>query len=463
VFYQFRKDVNESKLPTVSWLVAPQAFSDHPSSPWYGAWYVSEALDILTQNPEVWKKTIFILTYDENDGYFDHVPPFVAPKPGDADAGAVSPGIDTKPDYVTLEEDILRVGEKNKRYARESPVGLGYRVPMIVASPWSRGGWVNSQVFDHTSVLQFMEKFLQKKTKKNIREENISPWRRAVCGDLVSVFRQYNGEKITLPFVDRNSFLAGIQMAKNKQLPDGWHLMNDKDMQQINEDAKASPYMPPQEKGIRNACALPYELYVNALLEKDKRTLRLNFAADDKTFGDTAKGAPFNVYAPGKYLQKNGQFEPFKTWAFTVKPGEELSYEWNTDNFENGWYHLRVYGPNGFFRELKGDAQQAGIEVRCNYQRGAHKKLSGNIELVIENNSHAAQNIIVIDNAYKNPKQSKLIAPLSKTRIIVPATNNFGWYDCSVSIKNDTAYERRFAGRVETGNHSKTDPLMGDV
>ncbi len=81
ILHQFREDVKSGSLPTVSWLVAPEKFSDHPSSAWYGAWYVSEVLDILTQNPEVWKKTIFILTYDENDGYFDHVPPFVAPNP----------------------------------------------------------------------------------------------------------------------------------------------------------------------------------------------------------------------------------------------------------------------------------------------------------------------------------------------------------------------------------------------
>ncbi len=83
VLHQFRTDVDSGKLPTVSWLVPPCNFSDHPGAPWYGAWYLSEVIDILTKNPEVWKKTIFILTYDENDGYFDHIPPFVAPDPKD--------------------------------------------------------------------------------------------------------------------------------------------------------------------------------------------------------------------------------------------------------------------------------------------------------------------------------------------------------------------------------------------
>lgn len=53
----------------------------HPGSAWYGAWYLAEVVDILTRNPDVRKKTIFVLCYDENDGYFDHVPPFVAPDP----------------------------------------------------------------------------------------------------------------------------------------------------------------------------------------------------------------------------------------------------------------------------------------------------------------------------------------------------------------------------------------------
>ena len=96
LFHQFREDVKTGNLPTVSWLAAPENLSDHPSSAWYGAWYVSEVMDILTQNPEVWKKTIFILTYDENDGYFDHVPPFVAPHSGKPETGKASEGLDTQ-------------------------------------------------------------------------------------------------------------------------------------------------------------------------------------------------------------------------------------------------------------------------------------------------------------------------------------------------------------------------------
>ncbi|MES1261691.1 MAG: phospholipase C, phosphocholine-specific, partial [Acidobacteriota bacterium] len=194
--YQFRKDVETGKLPAVSWLVPSERFSDHPGSPWYGAWFVAETLNILTKNPAVWRKTIFILTYDENDGYFDHVPPFVAPEPGNPESGKTSDGIDTSVEYLPLEQDLKRHPAKE---ARGGPVGLGYRVPLVVASPWSRGGYVCSQVFDHTSVLQLLERVLSRRSGKEIRETNISSWRRTVCGDLTAVFRPFQGGTAAVP------------------------------------------------------------------------------------------------------------------------------------------------------------------------------------------------------------------------------------------------------------------------
>ena len=168
VLYQFRKDVESGNLPTVSWLAGAQNLSDHPSAPWYGSLYASEILNILTENPEVWKKTIFIVTFDENDGYFDHVPPFVAPDPLDATTGKCSPGIDTEIEYIRLANE-LKEGIPKKE-ARGGPIGLGFRVPLVIASPWSRGGQVCSQVFDHTSSLQFLETFFQKKLGKSVKE-----------------------------------------------------------------------------------------------------------------------------------------------------------------------------------------------------------------------------------------------------------------------------------------------------
>ena len=138
--------------PSPGWL--PPTILRSSRSPWYGAWYVAETLNILTKNPEVWSKTIFILTYDENDGYFDHVPPFVAPEPGNPESGKTPPA--SMPPRISA----ARSGSA-RRSPEGSPrrsVGLGFRVPLMVASPWSRGGYVCSQVFDHTSVLHLLER-----------------------------------------------------------------------------------------------------------------------------------------------------------------------------------------------------------------------------------------------------------------------------------------------------------------
>jgi len=80
LFDIFRKDVASGNLPQVSWVVAPEGYTEHPNWPAnYRAWHVSQILDALTDHPDVWSKTVFFLTYDENDGFFDHLVPPTAP------------------------------------------------------------------------------------------------------------------------------------------------------------------------------------------------------------------------------------------------------------------------------------------------------------------------------------------------------------------------------------------------
>src|SRR5205807_2953362 len=66
--------------------------------------------------------------------------------------------------------------------AVSGPIGLGFRVPMLIISPFSRGGFVSSALFDHTSVLRFLE------TRFGVEVPNLSAWRRATVGDLTSAF-----------------------------------------------------------------------------------------------------------------------------------------------------------------------------------------------------------------------------------------------------------------------------------
>ncbi|OKS87506.1 phosphocholine-specific phospholipase C [Mucilaginibacter polytrichastri] len=472
VLHQFREDVKADKLPTVSWLTAPENFSDHPSAPWYGAWYVSEVMDILTQNPEVWKKTIFILTYDENDGYFDHVPPFTAPHSHKPGTGKVSEGIDTRVEYVTLEQEEARKDFPEK-YDRECSIGLGFRVPMVIASPWSRGGWVNSEVFDHTSTLQFLEHFLDKKTGKKIKETNISDWRRNMCGNLTSAFRPHNNDKIADPeFLSKDVFLESIHKAQFKKLPGDFKILNKDEIAQINKAPHLSPYMPKQEKGIRAACALPYQLYADGKLSADKKAFEITFASKDTIFGEHTAGGPFNVYAPGKYIHKDDsqKFDNLRTWAYGVKPNDELSDQWPLHEFENANYHLRTYGPNGFFREFKGNAQDPAIETVFEYQPSltSNKKLTGNVELKVKNLSKDTNYTIeVVDNAYKTGKRKKLLVASgkdgAKTSFVLDLTKSFGWYDFSIKVDGHNSFEKRYAGRVETGKSSFSDPVMGGV
>lgn len=450
VLHQFREDVKNGQLPAVSWLVGPQRFSDHPSSPWYGAWYVSEVLDILTQNPEIWKKTVFILTYDENDGYFDHLPPFTPPNPEDPTTGFCSKGIDTTVDYVTQTEASALKG-KAKDPERVSPVGLGFRVPFVVASPWSRGGKVNSQVFDSTSVLMFLEKFLTKKTGKPVKEENISDWRRTVCGDLTSVFTPYNGEEITLPdFVKQKPFVEKIYNAKFKDFPSGYRKLTEDEIKQINEGNFELSVMPQQEKGIRTSCSLPYELYATGQM-KNNGEFEIQLEAADKHFGKRASGAPFYIY----------NMHTFEVRNYAVKAGDKL-----TDRLPvRDDYHFRLYGPNGFYREFKGHASEKNIlPVQCHYEhkRLNTKKPTGNIEIYFPE-AEGAYRVEIIDNAYQQKPVRKKITRQGGETVAFNLKKNHGWYDFTVLMDGMSGYSRRFAGHVETDAESFTDPFMGGV
>ena len=454
ILYQFRKDVNEGKLPAVSYLAAPQNFSDHPSAPWYGAWYVSETLDILTKNPEVWKKTIFILCYDENDGYYDHQPPFSIPNPFKENSGKVSEGIDLKVEYVTLEQDQSQV---SKTSAREGAIGLGFRVPLVVASPWSRGGKVCSQVFDHTSIIQFLEEFTSHKAKKEIRETNISEWRRTICGNISTVFQPYDPSTYTKPKpVNRDEIVTTIHKAQFKEVPANFKPLTDGEISQINLDP-APPFLPAQEPGTRSSCAIPYELSASGKLEKDTGVFEVNLAAENRVFGKRSAGSPFIIYALEPY-----QKEKLKVWNYAVKAGDNLIDRWNVSDFEGGRYHLRVYGPNGFYREFAGSARDNDIDIDCNYVLDKKGKPTGDIRLLVVNHEKSDLQITIADNAYQQKAIGLKVAAGESETLLVSLFKSRGWYDFDIKIGMASTF-KRFAGHVETGKESITDPFMGRV
>ena len=174
-------DARNDRLPQVSWIVAPTAQSEHPDYfPAAGAEYTAQKLDAIASNPDVWAKTLFILTYDENDGIFDHVPPPTPPK-------------GTKEEFVTKTSPGGTPGDG-------LPIGLGFRVPTTVVSPWTVGGRICSDVFDHTSLIRLIE------SRFGVTEPHLSAWRRQTCGDLTSALR-LSGQPARWPAK------AGLQLA----------------------------------------------------------------------------------------------------------------------------------------------------------------------------------------------------------------------------------------------------------
>ncbi|MES2394203.1 MAG: phospholipase C, phosphocholine-specific [Acidobacteriota bacterium] len=462
VLHQFRQDVDTGKLATVSWIAPPEKFSDHPTAPWFGGWWVSEIVDILTKNPEVWKKTILIYTYDENDGYFDHAPSFVAADPKNRASGRASEGIDTGLEFSYLQDELVQ-GVPAKE-ARTGPIGLGYRVPMIVASPWTRGGWVNSQLFEHSSSLQFLETFVREKYGKRVHEENISAWRRTVSGDLTSVFRPFDGKKTKLPFLDRDKFLEQIQSAQDKETPSNFKVLTKTDIAEVNADPLRSTLLSKQEKGVRPSSALPYELYVDGSVVGDH--FQVQMTAGDRVHGAKAQGSPFNVYlrnvhASGGARKFGSDTSEMLVATYVVKAGDTLREAFPLKLFADGRYEIDVLGPNGFFRSFRGSASGKGVTVMTTYE-GTGSALSGNVEVRLHNPSAAGVSVVIQDNSYKSATQTLLVAANTEKSIVLDLSKQHGWYDFTVK-QSDSALQAHYAGRVETGRPSFSDPLMGDA
>jgi phospholipase C len=166
----FVVDVATGKLPAVSWILSPTGYDEHPSAPpGLGEWFTSQLLAALVSNREVWSKTALFVMYDENDGFFDHVAP---PTPPHGTPGEFL-------SQATLPADAQSI---------RGPIGMGFRVPMLVVSPFSRGGHIASDVVDHTSQLRFLEE------RFAVRAPNISNWRREVAGDLTSTLHMRTSE-----------------------------------------------------------------------------------------------------------------------------------------------------------------------------------------------------------------------------------------------------------------------------
>ena len=404
---KLREDVVSGRLPQVSWIIAPAGDSEHPgpSSPVQGADYTGRVIDALTADPKVWARTVFLVMFDENDGFFDHMPPPAAPSKGPEGKLLGGSTVDLTGEHHHVRNPTEASSERDDLMGR--PYGLGPRVPLYAISPWSRGGWVDSQVFDHTSVIRFLE------TRFGVMEPNISPWRRAVCGDLTSCFdfKTPNHQ----PFAPLPS--VAWDAARAAKLPE------------FKPPTPTKVVAPVQDKGTRPSRALPYALAVEGKVRDGAMTL---------SFANTgAQAAVLHVYDRLRLDEVPRRY--------TVGPGKTLDDAWPA-----GAYDLWVLGPNGFHRQFVNGGETTGVE--------ASARVRGATLLVTLKNSGTEPRTVVVTPETGEPWRVTL-APREVGSRALPTQQ--GWYDLTVRLDGEPDWLRRLAGRLETGADSITDPLMG--
>ncbi|KQM59632.1 phosphocholine-specific phospholipase C [Agreia sp. Leaf210] len=394
---EFGKDAASNTLPAVSYVVAPYGYSEHPAaSPDYGAHYTNAVVQALMSNPDTWANTVLILNFDENDGYFDHMLPPLA-EPGTA-------------------------GE----YVDGLPIGYGTRVPLTLVSPWSRGGWVNSQVFDHTSVIRFLE------TWTGVHEPNISSWRRTISGDLTSCFDFANpdfslptaAEVPPLSVTQKLVAAADADMAK----PD------------IREPAIGAQAMPVQDAGTAQHRPLPYRQHANVEVDRAAATVTL-------TMQNTGhQGFSHQVFA-------NAQL-PFESTPFTLATGSSATYVWNAAA-TGGAYDFSVYGPDRFLRRFAGTVRAAGASGSAG-AAGAVPVVAGNpvrgerrsLRLELGNEGAAPVTYSLAANDFVEETQSVTVAAGQTERFAWPL-DAAGYYDVIITADTGEGFRYRFAGRIE--------------
>lgn len=374
----FGADCAAGTLPEVSYVVAPYGWSEHPAaSPDYGAHFTNAVVQAIMSNDKTWRNTVLLLNFDENDGYFDHVVP---PMP---EAG-------TKDEFV-----------------KNLPIGLGVRVPMTVISPWSRGGWVNSQVFDHTSVIRFLE------TWSGVADKNISAWRRSICGDLTSCFDFANPD-FSIPTLPDTAPLVAAADA-------------DKDKPDIKIPAAADQTMPVQETATKQRRGIPYRQNANVSVDRSTGVVTAALSNDGSTAVSMA------VY-PNASL-------PFQAAPFDVRKGSARSYLWDSTKTD-GSYDFSVYGPDRFLRRFAGTVI-TGTDVALP-EASVELLSGGGLRLTLANRGVGEVEFNLVANDFVGDKVKVSVAAASTKTVDWKLAG--GYYDVVVTTNTKTRFRYRFAG-----------------
>jgi phospholipase C len=383
VLSTFIKDVTSNNLPQVSWIVAPAGYCEHPSyTPDYGAHYVNTVLQTLFSNPELWRTTALFITYDEHDGFFDHqLPPFPEPT-------------------VTDE------------YIAGLPIGPGTRVPMLIRSPWTRGGYVDSNVYDHTSMLRFLTAWT------GVKPANVTPWRASVTGDLTSAF-DFRHPDFSVP---SNIPTLGQTWALT-QLTGG----------STAPPAEGDQMMPTQEPGTRPHRPSVHQPWADVTVNRTTSQVTATLTNAGPV------GVSFAVY-PDDYVA-------FTPTPFTVLQSSRGSYVWDA-TLTAGKYAFSVYGPDGFLTSFAGEVvpanQNAGPVPVVTAQLAAAART---VELTLANEGRQKIVYTLTPNDYEGSIQTVTVKLGSPSTISWP-TDPYGYYDVVITTNTADGFRRRYAGRI---------------
>jgi phospholipase C len=297
---------------------------------------------------------------------------------------------------------------------------------MIVVSPWSKGGYVCSQVFDHTSLIQFIERRFADRYP-GLFETQIPAWRRAVCGDLTSAFNFQRPDARIVPLPSTAAYTPPDRLRHPDYIP----------------APPANQALPTQEPGLRHARPLPYELNVDGNASILKGAFVIKFKNPGKA------GACFHVRSD------NTSAGP---WSYTVEPGKQLSDSWHVAAQPSGAYDLSVYGPNGFARFFKGGVSGS---ARANLDVESHSAGDNEVALDLSVTNRGAESCTVtIVNAYTNETVKQRLLSGGRFATHWSLWKSFGWYDLAITVDTDQEFKRRLAGHIETGEDSASDPAI---
>jgi phospholipase C len=384
VLAEFEAACAAGTLPQVSWIVAPYEYSEHPAaSPSYGAHYVRAVLEAMMGNQELWESSALFLTYDEHDGYFDHVVP-PAPEPAISD-----------------------------EFIDGLPIGFGTRVPMLICSPWTRGGFVDSNLYNHTSMLQFLE------TWTGVRADNITGWRRTLSGDLMTAFDFANPD-FSIP-----------------DLPDTVPLIEQSDEEEnfppVTTPALGDQMMPLQEPGHRPHRPANHQAHADVTVNR----------ADGQVIATLSNigqaGASMAVF-PDQYLA-------FTPTQFTVVSGANQTYTWDVTG-TSGNYAFSIYSADGFVRSFAGSVVPAGqnsgpVPVVTAELVGGPDRV---VRLTLANQGAAPVTFTLTRNDFAGHTQTASVG-FRPITVDWPADAD-GFYDVIITANTSGGFTRRYAGRV---------------